>query len=82
RVRRGDQIAEAVGRHLDGGGTAWFVTVTLPHEKGDALADSFAEQTGHSQTRPQVSRPPNPAVVRPSVVLALITIPLAIGSHP
>ncbi|WP_181725729.1 protein rep [Nocardia gipuzkoensis] len=45
RVRRGDQIAEAVGRHLDGGGTAWFVTVTLPHEKGDALADSFAALT-------------------------------------
>jgi hypothetical protein len=41
RVRRGDQIAEACARHLDGGGSAWFVTITLPHEKGDALKDSF-----------------------------------------
>lgn len=41
RVRRGDQIAEGVGRHLDNGGAAWFVTITLPHEKGDALKDSF-----------------------------------------
>ncbi|MFE3029369.1 protein rep [Nocardia tengchongensis] len=41
RVRRGDQIAEGVARHLDNGGSAWFVTVTLPHEKGDALKDSF-----------------------------------------
>jgi hypothetical protein len=41
RVRRGDQIAEAVARHIDGGGAAWFITITLPHEKGDALKDSF-----------------------------------------
>nr|WP_192963054.1 protein rep [Nocardia sp. 107] len=41
RVRRGDQIAEGVGRHIDGGGSAWFLTITLPHEKGDALKDSF-----------------------------------------
>lgn len=41
RVRRGDQIAEGVGRHLDAGNWAWFLTVTLPHEKGDTLKDSF-----------------------------------------
>ena len=42
RVRRGDQIAEACARHLDNEGAAcWFITVTLPHEKGDALRDSF-----------------------------------------
>lgn len=41
RVRRGDQIAEGVGRHLENGGSAWFLTITLPHEKGDALKDSF-----------------------------------------
>ncbi len=41
RVRRGDQIAEGVARHMDNGGAAWFLTITLPHEKGDALKDSF-----------------------------------------
>jgi hypothetical protein len=42
RVRRGDQIAEACARHLDGSENGcWFITVTLPHEKGDKLKDSF-----------------------------------------
>lgn len=41
RVRRGDQIAEGVMRHLEAGYWAWFLTVTLPHEKGDALKASF-----------------------------------------
>ncbi|MEU4843268.1 protein rep [Nocardia testacea] len=41
RVRRGDQIAEGVARHMANGGAAWFLTITLPHEKGDALKDSF-----------------------------------------
>ncbi|MEU4345772.1 protein rep [Nocardia sp. NPDC023852] len=45
RVRRGDQIAEGVGRHLDNGGAAWFITVTLPHEKGDALKESLTALT-------------------------------------
>lgn len=46
RVRRGDQIAEAVGRHMDGDGAAFFLTVTLPHEMGDALLASFNALTG------------------------------------
>jgi hypothetical protein len=37
RARRGDEIAEAVGRWLAAGGFAFFVTATLPHEHGDAL---------------------------------------------
>lgn len=45
RVRRGDQIAEACARHLDSGGAAWFLTVTLSHELGDPLAESFTALT-------------------------------------
>lgn len=41
RARRGDEIAEAVGRHITGGGGAYFATATLPHEHGDALGDSL-----------------------------------------
>lgn len=41
RARRGDEIAEAVGRHLEAGGGAYFATATLPHDQGDALAASL-----------------------------------------
>lgn len=41
RARRGDEIAEAVGRHLEGGGGAYFATATLPHDQGDALIRSL-----------------------------------------
>lgn len=41
RVRRGDQIAEGVARHMDCDGAAFFLTVTLSHEAGDALLASF-----------------------------------------
>jgi hypothetical protein len=41
RARRGDEIAEAVGRHIAAGGGAYFVTATLSHEQGDALAVSL-----------------------------------------
>lgn len=41
RVRRGDEVAEGVGRHISDEGDAWFVTATMPHEHGDALKDSF-----------------------------------------
>jgi hypothetical protein len=45
RARRGDEIAEAVGRHLSKGGGAYFATATLPHEHGDALAASLTALT-------------------------------------
>ena len=45
RVRRGDEVAEGVGRHIIGGGGAYFVTATLPHEHGDALAASLGVLT-------------------------------------
>lgn len=41
RARRGDEIAEAVGRHLANGGGAYFATATLPHDQGDALKASL-----------------------------------------
>lgn len=41
RARRGDEIAEAVGRHITNGGGAYFVTATLPHDQGDALTSSL-----------------------------------------
>jgi hypothetical protein len=41
RARRGDEIAEAVGRHLAAGGGAYFATATLPHDQGDALSRSL-----------------------------------------
>lgn len=41
RARRGDEIAEAVGRHIGSGGGAYFATATLPHDQGDALQASL-----------------------------------------
>jgi hypothetical protein len=41
RARRGDEIAEAVGRHIANGGGAYFATATLPHDQGDALQASL-----------------------------------------
>jgi hypothetical protein len=41
RARRGDEIAEAVGRHIERGGGAYFATSTLSHDQGDALAVSL-----------------------------------------
>ena len=41
RARRGDEIAEGVGRWIAKGGGAYFVTATLPHDQGDALARSL-----------------------------------------
>lgn len=41
RARRGDEIAEAVGRHIAAGGGAYFATATLPHDQGDALTASL-----------------------------------------
>ena len=41
RARRGDEIAEGVGRWIAQGGSAYFVTATLPHDQGDALKDSL-----------------------------------------
>lgn len=38
RARRGEDIAEGVGMHLARGGGALFLTATLPHDQGDALA--------------------------------------------
>lgn len=42
RVARGAEIAEGVGNWIRQGGQALFLTVTLPHEKGDALQASFS----------------------------------------
>lgn len=41
RARRGDDIAEGVGRWLVQGGAALFLTATLPHDQGDALATTL-----------------------------------------
>lgn len=41
RARRGDEIAEAVGRHMASGGGAYFATATLSHDQGDALSASL-----------------------------------------
>lgn len=41
RLRRGEEIAEAISRHLDGGGGAYFWTVAIPHEHGDKLKVVF-----------------------------------------
>lgn len=46
RARRGDEIAEAVGRHIGKGGGAYFATATLPHDQGDALRASLETLTG------------------------------------
>jgi hypothetical protein len=45
RARRGDEIAEAVGRHIGRGGGAYFATGTLSHDQGDALAASLGVLT-------------------------------------
>ena len=45
RVRRGDEVAEGVGRHIASGGGAYFVTATLPHDQGDALTASLETLT-------------------------------------
>lgn len=45
RLRRGDEIAEGVGRHFANGGAAYFWTCTLPHEQGDALKTTFDVMT-------------------------------------
>lgn len=45
RARRGDEIAEAVGRHIGTGGGAYFATATLPHDQGDALDASLTVLT-------------------------------------
>lgn len=41
RARRGDEIAEAIGRHIANDGDAMFITATLPHVQGDALNASL-----------------------------------------
>lgn len=41
RLRRGEEVAEGIGRHLDRDGGAYFWTVAIPHEKGDSLAAVF-----------------------------------------
>lgn len=37
RLRRGEEIAEGIARHLDNDGGAYFWTVAIPHEHGDRL---------------------------------------------
>lgn len=37
RLRRGEEIAEGIGRHLGKAGGAYFWTVAIPHQHGDAL---------------------------------------------
>lgn len=41
RARRGDEIAEAVGRWIAAGHAAYFATATLSHDQGDALATTL-----------------------------------------
>jgi hypothetical protein len=41
RVRRGEEVAVAVGDWIKKGGSCYFLTATLPHEHGDALHDSL-----------------------------------------
>ena len=45
RNRRGDEVAEGVGRWIGQGHDAHFFTATLPHDQGDALADSLGVLT-------------------------------------
>lgn len=42
RVRRGEEVAIGVGDWIKAGHGCVFVTATLPHDQGDALADSLA----------------------------------------
>jgi hypothetical protein len=41
RARRGDEIAEGVGRWITQGHAAYFATATLSHDQGDALATTL-----------------------------------------
>ncbi|MEU4541690.1 protein rep [Streptosporangium sp. NPDC023825] len=45
RNRRGDEVAEGVGRWIGQGHDAHFFTATLPHDHGDALAASLGVLT-------------------------------------
>ena len=45
RNRRGDEVAEGVGRWIGQGHDAHFFTATLPHDQGDALAASLGVLT-------------------------------------
>jgi hypothetical protein len=45
RNRRGDEVAEGVGRWIGKGGDAHFFTATLPHDQGDALSASLSVLT-------------------------------------
>lgn len=42
RVRRGEEVAIGVGNWIKSGGACYFVTATLPHERGDRLSESLA----------------------------------------
>lgn len=42
RLRRGEEVAEGISRHLDNDGGAYFWTVAIPHEYGDKLLVVFA----------------------------------------
>ena len=37
RLRRGEEVAEGISRHLDNQGGSYFWTVAIPHEHGDKL---------------------------------------------
>lgn len=41
RQHRGEQIAEAVRTHLEGGGQVFMTTLTVPHDLGMGLKESF-----------------------------------------
>ncbi|MEU9516871.1 hypothetical protein [Micromonospora sp. NPDC048169] len=45
RLRRGEEVAEGISRHLDNDGGALFWTVAIPHEQGDALKAVFTTLT-------------------------------------
>lgn len=45
RLRRGEEAAEGIGRHLENDGGALFWTVAIPHEQGDALKTVFTVLT-------------------------------------
>lgn len=63
RNRRGDEVAEGVGRWIGKGGDAHFFTATLPHDQGDALraslgvlADSWRWMTSHKSYKTAAKR--------------------------
>ena len=41
RLRRGEEIADGIGRHMEAAGGALFWTVAIPHEHGDRLKIVF-----------------------------------------